>query len=261
MNESTRRPLIAGNWKMNGSAAMAEALVDEIAAGRPDNGAEVLVIPPFPYLDRLHRRAGGAGLGLGAQDISAHTAGAYTGEVSGDMLADVGAGYVLVGHSERREMHCESDEVVAAKFEAALAAGLKPILCVGETRLQREADETESTVSRQIEAVVRRCGANALGDAVIAYEPVWAIGTGLVATPEQAQKVHAFIRARLGKHDVILAGRIQVLYGGSMKPQNAAELLACEDIDGGLIGGASLNADDFLAIVAAGVAPGDPHSG
>jgi len=245
---------------MNGSAAMAEELVDSIAAGRPDGSAEVLVIPPFPYLDRLHRRTVGAGLGLGAQDISAHLSGAYTGEVSGAMLADVGAAYVLVGHSERRQMHGESDDVVAAKFETALDAGLRPVLCVGETRLQREADETESIVSGQIEVIVQRCGVKALADAVIAYEPVWAIGTGLVASPGQAQGVHAFIRTRLAEHDVILASRIRILYGGSMKPQNAAELLSCEDIDGGLIGGASLNADDFLAIVAASVAGSDSQS-
>lgn len=251
MSETERTPLIAGNWKMNGSAAMAEALVDAIAAGRSDSAAEVLVIPPFPYIDRLSRRAASGGLQLGAQDLSVHASGAFTGEVSGPMLVDVGAGYVLVGHSERREMHAETDAVVAAKFEAARAAGLKPVLCVGESRQQREAGETEAVTRAQVEAVVDRCGAAALADAVIAYEPVWAIGTGLVATPEQAQGVHAFLRARVAEHDATIAGRIRILYGGSMKPQNAAELLACEDIDGGLIGGASLSADDFLAIIAA----------
>ncbi|MBS3746547.1 MAG: triose-phosphate isomerase [Wenzhouxiangellaceae bacterium] len=251
MSETERTPLIAGNWKMNGSAAMAEALVDAIAAGRSDSAAEVLVIPPFPYIDRLSRRAAKGGLQLGAQDLSVHASGAFTGEVSGPMLVDVGAGYVLVGHSERREMHAESDAVVAAKFEAARAAGLKPVLCVGESRQQREAGETEAVTRAQVEAVVDRCGAGALADAVIAYEPVWAIGTGLVATPEQAQGVHAFLRARVAEHDATIAGRIRILYGGSMKPQNAAELLACEDIDGGLIGGASLSADDFLAVIAA----------
>lgn len=261
MNETTRRPLIAGNWKMHGSTAMAEELVDAIAAGRPDNGAEVLVIPPFPYLDRLRRRTLEAGIGMGAQDISAHASGAYTGEVSGAMLADVGAAYVLVGHSERRDLHGESDAIVAAKVEAALAAGLKPVLCVGETRAQRENNSTESVVGRQIEAVIERCGASALADAVIAYEPVWAIGTGLVASPEQAQGVHAVIRALLARHDVILASQIRILYGGSMKPQNAAELLACEDIDGGLVGGASLDADGFVAIIAASIANGAAATG
>ncbi|MEX2500277.1 MAG: triose-phosphate isomerase [Wenzhouxiangellaceae bacterium] len=254
MNKIARMPLIAGNWKMNGQAAMAEALVDAIAAGMRGDDVGVLVIPPFPYLARLRDRVASAGMSLGAQDLSAHESGAYTGEVSGAMLADVGAGYVLVGHSERRRMHHETDAVVAAKFEAALAAGLKPVLCVGETREQREADETETVVAAQVDAVIARCGAAALAGAVIAYEPVWAIGTGLVATPDEAQQVHAFIRARLAGHDATIAGRIQILYGGSMKPQNAAELLACEDIDGGLIGGASLKADDFLAIVAAGIA-------
>lgn len=262
MNETARKPLIAGNWKMNGSIGMAESLVDALAAGLVDalaagigpDPVEVLVIPSYPYLDRLRERVASAGMRLGAQDVSEHDSGAFTGEVSAAMLADVGAEYVLVGHSERREMHRETDDVVAAKFEAALAAGLKPILCVGETREQREADETESVVGAQVEAVIARCGAPALSGAVIAYEPVWAIGTGLVATPEQAQRVHAFIRARLADHDATIARCMQILYGGSMKPQNAADLLACSDIDGGLIGGASLKADDFLAIVAAGVA-------
>jgi len=261
MNDIRRTPLIAGNWKMNGSASMAEGLVDAIAAGRPAHGAEVLVMPPFPYLDRLRRRAADAGIGLGAQDLSVHAAGAYTGEVSGAMLADVGAGFVLVGHSERREMHAESDAIVAAKFEAAQAAGLVPVLCVGETRAQREAGATESVVGAQLDAVIARCGAASLVEAVIAYEPVWAIGTGLVAAPQQAQGVHAFIRARLAGHDATIASGIRILYGGSMKPQNAAELLACEDIDGGLIGGASLNEDDFLAIVTTSVTAGGKQPG
>lgn len=255
MNEIARKPLIAGNWKMNGSISMAEALVDALAAssasGIFDARVEVLVIPPFPYIDRLHQRAEAAGIRLGGQDVSMHESGAFTGEVSAAMLADVGAGYALVGHSERRQFHQETDEVVAAKFQAALTAGLVPVLCLGETREQREAGETEKVVGAQLDAVVSHCGASAFAEAVIAYEPVWAIGTGLVASPEQAQQVHAFIRARLAEHDATIAGRIQVLYGGSMKPQNAADLLACSDIDGGLIGGASLKADDFLAIVAA----------
>jgi len=248
MNDTDRKALIAGNWKMNGSIAMAEALVDAIAQAGPC-AAEVLVIPPFIYIDRLRKRTASAGLLLGGQDLSAHESGAYTGEVSGSMLADVGADYVLVGHSERRQYHAESDDVVATKFEAAHAAGLKPVLCVGESREQREAGETEAVVGAQIDAVLARCGVSGFTGAVVAYEPVWAIGTGLVASPEQAQQVHAFIRARLARHDVTMAGRIQILYGGSMKPQNAAELLACEDIDGGLVGGASLNADEFTAIV------------
>jgi len=257
MNDTYRKPLIAGNWKMNGSISMAETLVDAIAAAGPFPATDVLVMPPFVYLDRLGARAASAGLLLGAQDLSEHAEGAYTGEISGGILADAGAAYVLVGHSERRQYHGESDEVVAAKFEAALAAGLKPVLCVGESRQQREAGETEAAVGAQIDAVLSRCGVSGFSGGVVAYEPVWAIGTGLVATPEQAQQVHAFIRARLARHDATIAGRIQILYGGSMKPQNAADLLACQDIDGGLIGGASLKSDEFIAIVKAS----DPAAG
>jgi len=264
MNPMERRSLIAGNWKMNGSVSMAESLVDAIvaagAADGPFDATDVLVIPPFPYIDRLRARARSGGLLLGAQDLSAHQAGAYTGEVSGSMIADVGAEYALVGHSERRQYHAESDDVVAAKFEAALVAGLKPVLCVGESRGQREAGETEAVVGAQIDAVLARCGVSGFAAAVVAYEPVWAIGTGLVATPQQAQQVHAFIRARLARHDATIAGRIQILYGGSMKPQNAADLLACEDIDGGLIGGAALKADEFIAIVMASVMSSDATS-
>src|SRR6056297_2901052 len=238
MNDTDRKPLIAGNWKMNGSIAMAEALVDAIADVGPC-AAEVLVIPPFIYIDRLRKRTASAGLLLGGQDLSAHKS---------------GADYVLVGHSERRQYHGESDDVVAAKFAAGRAAGLTPVLCVGESRDQREAGETEAVVGAQIDAVLARCGVSGFADAVVAYEPVWAIGTGLVASPEQAQQVHAFIRARLARHDVTMAGRIQILYGGSMKPENAADLLACNDIDGGLVGGASLNADEFITIVQRGIA-------
>jgi len=265
MNEPKRKPLIAGNWKMNGSVAMAEALVDALVAASAESAAfaaaDVLVMPPFVYIDRLGPRAASGGLLVGAQDLSEHAAGAYTGEVAGSMLADLGVGHVLVGHSERRQYHGESDDVVAAKFEAALAAGLKPVLCVGESRAQREADETEAVVGDQIDAVLSRCGISGFSEAVVAYEPVWAIGTGLVAAPEQAQQVHAFIRARLALHDATIAGRIQILYGGSMKPQNAAELLACSDIDGGLIGGASLKADEFSAIVATSVEASGADSG
>jgi len=261
MNDTHRKPLIAGNWKMNGSVSMAEALVDAIGKGGPFPVTDVLVMPPFVYIDRLASRAASAGLLIGAQDLSEHEEGAYTGEISGGMLADAGAGYVLVGHSERRQYHDESDDVVAAKFEAAHAAGLKPVLCVGESREQREAGETEAVVGAQVDAVLSRCGVSAFSDAVVAYEPVWAIGTGLVAAPEQAQQVHAFIRARLARHDVTMAGRIRILYGGSMKPQNAADLLACEDIDGGLIGGASLKADEFIAIVITSVAASAETSG
>ncbi|MDT8450201.1 MAG: triose-phosphate isomerase [Wenzhouxiangellaceae bacterium] len=252
-----RTPLIAGNWKMNGSTEMVAelvgAIVDGMAEGPAGGAVDVMVMPPFPYLARARATIdeSGAPLLLGAQDVSERDAGAFTGEVSGAMLADVGAGHVLVGHSERRELHGETNETVAAKFVAAQAAGLVPVVCVGETLARREAGETAAVVGAQVDAIVDRAGIEALEWAVIAYEPVWAIGTGRTATAAQAQEVHAFIRARLAGHDATIAGRIRILYGGSMKPANAAELLACSDIDGGLIGGASLEAGDFLAIVRA----------
>jgi triosephosphate isomerase len=251
MHSSQRTSLVAGNWKMNGSAGMAETLAGEIAAGVRADGPEVAVMPPFPYLERVAARVAGSAVALGAQDLSEYEMGAYTGEVSGAMLADVGARYVLVGHSERRSLLAESDQRVAAKFAAALEAGLSPVLCVGETREQRESGRTESVIAAQVDAAIARTGIDGLAGGVIAYEPVWAIGTGLVAEPPQAQAVHAFVRARLAEHDATIAGRIRILYGGSMKPDNAGELLACDDIDGGLIGGASLQADAFLAIVEA----------
>ena len=196
--------------------------------------------------------AAGSTLAIGAQDLSAHGgAGAYTGEISGAMLADLGLRYVLVGHSERREYHGEDDALVAEKFLAAQAAGLVPLLCVGESLEQREAGATEEVVGRQLDAVVERSGVAAFGRAVLAYEPVWAIGTGRTATPEQAQAVHAFLRHRLAQQDATIASCIRILYGGSMKAANAASLLGCEDIDGGLIGGASLSAEEFIAIAGA----------
>ena len=248
MAHDARRPLVAGNWKMNGSTAMAESLAAGIARGA-DGSAEVAILPPFPYLATVARALADSDAALGAQDLSERSEGAFTGDVSGAMLADVGARYVLVGHSERRALHGETDEIVAEKFMAARRAGLKPVLCVGETREEREGDRTESVIAAQIDAVLGSGGIEAFESAVIAYEPVWAIGTGLVASPEQAQQVHAFIRARLADRDATIAGQIRILYGGSMKPRNAADLIGCDDIDGGLIGGASLDADDFLAIV------------
>jgi len=247
-----RRKLIAGNWKMHGSRAMAAALVDTVAVGKP-GAVDVVLFPPFPYLAELVARGHApAVLGIGAQDVSAHAEpGAYTGEVSAAMLADVGAGWVLVGHSERREYHGESDELVANKFAAALAAGLTPILCVGETAAQHEARETHAVIARQLGAVLARNGIASFGKAVVAYEPVWAIGSGKTATPEHAQQVHAFIRSQLQREDATIAGLTRLLYGGSVKVANAAELFAQEDVDGGLIGGASLSASDFLGICAA----------
>ncbi|MGB0513556.1 MAG: triose-phosphate isomerase [Wenzhouxiangellaceae bacterium] len=221
-----------------------------VAAALPES-VDVAVTPPYPYLAQALELAAGSALMIGAQDVSEREGGAYTGDVSAAMLVDLGAACVLVGHSERRELHAERDVDVAAKFAAAVAAGLTPVLCLGERLEQREAGETEAVVGAQLDAVIEHCGIGAFGEAVIAYEPVWAIGTGRTATPEQAQQVHSFLRARIAEHDATIAGRIRIVYGGSMKPGNAAELLRCEDIDGGLIGGAALVADDFLAIVAA----------
>ncbi len=229
--------LVAGNWKMHGSRAANRALLDAILEGLPKGAAQGAVCPPFPYLAEVAERLRGTPLALGAQNVSEHAQGAYTGEVSAAMLADVGCRYVIVGHSERRQIYGESDAQVAAKFAAARSAGLTPILCVGETLAEREGGRTEEVVASQL-------GAVAFSQAVLAYEPVWAIGTGRNATPEQAQAVHAFLRKRVGQDTPIL-------YGGSVKPQNAAAIFAMPDVDGGLIGGASLVAADFLAILQA----------
>ena len=230
---------------------MAAALVSEIAAARPAS-IDVVVFPPFPYIAVMAAQQAGSGVGIGAQDVSEHPGqGAYTGEVSAAMLVDVGAQWTLVGHSERRQYHDESDELVARKFAAACAGGLTPILCVGETLQQHEAGETESVIARQLQAVLKLNGIASFDTAVIAYEPIWAIGTGRTATPDVAQRVHAFIRSQLEKEDVMIAGLTRLLYGGSVKAANAADLFAQADVDGGLIGGASLTASDFLGICAA----------
>jgi len=244
-----RTRMIAGNWKMNGSKPMVRELVSGVLARlEAGRSAEVLLIPPFPYLPLVDSLTDGTPVLLGGQDVSAHSDGAYTGEVSGDMLADWGCGYVLVGHSERRSLHGEDDTLVAAKFQAAQAAGLQPILCVGETLDERDAGQTEAVVSRQLGAVVEAAGISAFARALVAYEPVWAIGTGQTASPDQAQSVHALIRSQLAADDATIAGRVRILYGGSVKPDNAEDLFAREDIDGGLIGGASLTAESFMAI-------------
>lgn len=245
-----RRPLVAGNWKMHGSRAMADALVGCVVAGLPAH-ADVAVLPPFPYLADLVTRYHGMALAFGAQDLSEHAAGAYTGEVAGSMLKDVGCTYVLVGHSERRQYHQESDDSVAAKFVAAQAAGLIPILCVGETFVEREAGANEAVIGHQLDAVIARAGIAAFAHAVIAYEPIWAIGTGRTASAAQAQAVHAFMRDKIAGLDGTIANSLRLLYGGSVKPANAAELFGQPDVDGGLIGGASLMASDFIAICAA----------
>jgi triosephosphate isomerase len=244
--------LVAGNWKMNGSTAGNAELLAGIIDGVPEgDGFSLLVCPPFPYIASVAAQVEGSAVRVGAQNVSEHEKGAFTGEVSPAMLRDVGCEYAIVGHSERRSLYGETSEQVAAKFVAAQAAGIVPILCVGETLEEREAGTTEGVVDEQLDAVLDAAGIGAFARAVIAYEPVWAIGTGMTATPEQAQDVHRHIRARLAKHDPAVAEGVQVLYGGSMKGDNAAGLLAQPDIDGGLIGGASLKAEDFLAIARA----------
>ena len=243
-----RRRIVAGNWKLHGDHAFAHALMDAIMAGARPSGVDLVVLPPLPYLADLAEHYGPQGVGFGAQDVSANESGAYTGEVSARMLADVGARYGLVGHSERRQYHGEGSELVARKFQAARSAGLVPILCVGETLQQRQSGQTEFGIEAQLQPVLDLVGVAAFADAVIAYEPVWAIGTGHTASPEQAQAVHAFIRGEIAARDAKIAGSLPILYGGSCKPDNAAALFAQPDVDGGLIGGASLAAADFLAI-------------
>lgn len=243
-----RRKLVAGNWKMHGALHQNLELLTNITAGGSGVFCEIAVCPPFPYLAQVQSLIHGSVLALGAQSVSEYPSGAFTGEVSASMLAEFGCRYVLVGHSERRELFGETDMVVAAKFEAAQGAGLVPILCVGETLGEREAGETQGVVARQLSSVLGRLGVAAMASAVVAYEPVWAIGTGATASPAQAQEVHAAIRAQVAAFDVGVADGLRILYGGSVKPQNAKELFGQCDIDGGLIGGAALVADDFLKI-------------
>jgi len=234
----SRTRLVAGNWKMHGSREANRALLDAIVAGAGNAAARLAVCPPFPYLAQVAERLRGTAIAWGAQNVSEHKQGAYTGEVSAAMLVEFGCRYAIVGHSERRQICGETDGQVAAKFSAARAAGLTPILCVGETLAEREAGRTEEVVGRQLGAVKFDGG-------VLAYEPVWAIGTGRNATPEQAQEMHAFLRSRLPAE---MRATTPIVYGGSVKPQNAAAIFAMPDVDGGLIGGASLVAGDFLAI-------------
>ncbi|MDQ3495429.1 MAG: triose-phosphate isomerase [Pseudomonadota bacterium] len=250
-----RRRIVAGNWKLHGSRAFAADLVGALAAAPRPSGVELVLLPPVTLLADLVRAYPDRALAFGAQDLSAHAQGAWTGEVSAAMLAEAGARYVLAGHSERRQYHGEDDALVALKCQAARGAGLVPILCVGESLTQREAGETEQVVAAQLAAVFEAGGPQALEDAIVAYEPVWAIGTGRTASPEQAQAVHAFIRGQVAAQDARIGGSLPILYGGSCKPDNAAALFSQPDVDGGLIGGASLVAADFLAIAAAAVAP------
>jgi len=249
-----RTPLVAGNWKLHGRRAANAELLNGIKEGLSGlSGVEVLVCPPYVYLADAVAAADGSDLQVGAQDVARESGGAFTGEVSAAMLADLGCRYAIVGHSERRSLYGESDSLVADKFAAALEAGVTPILCVGETLEQRESGSSIAAVTRQLEAVLESQGADALQRSVVAYEPVWAIGTGRTASPEQAQEVHAAIRARVARADAKIAGGLRVLYGGSVKAANARELFSMQDIDGGLIGGASLEAAGFLAICRAAV--------
>lgn len=247
-----REFLVAGNWKMNGSSVACAELADDILAGMPlSDSVKLIICSPYLYLDKLAHKLTETSLSLGAQNVSQYESGAYTGEISPRMLRDIGCEYVVVGHSERRAMMAESNEIVALKFKAALSEGLKPILCVGETLQEREANQTESVIDEQLNAVLDVAGVEAFETAVIAYEPIWAIGTGRTASPEQAQYVHSHIRVVISSRSKQIASAIQVLYGGSVKGDNAAGLFKMTDIDGGLIGGASLKAADFLAVAAA----------
>ncbi|MDR0735496.1 MAG: triose-phosphate isomerase [Zoogloeaceae bacterium] len=244
-----RPAFVAGNWKMNGALAANAALLGKLRMELPEcRVAEVAVLPPFPYLDQTARLLSGSTISLGAQDVSRHAPGAYTGEVAAAMLVDLGCRYVLVGHSERRALHGETDAIVAEKFGAAWAAGMTPILCLGETLEERQADATLDVVFRQLEAALALHGVAAFANAVLAYEPVWAIGTGLSATPEAAQAVHQALRQRVAKDDLAVAADLRIIYGGSVRADNAAALFAQPDIDGALVGGAALDADAFLAI-------------
>lgn len=244
-----RRKLIAGNWKMNGSLAANAALLADIKAGLGQAAADIAVCAPAPFLSQCQSELEHTAIRWGAQDVSAHESGAYTGEVSAGMLLDFGCSYVIVGHSERRAYHGESNQLIAQKTMRVLASGLTPIVCVGETLAERDQGKTADVVCSQMNAVLSLLNADQLAKIVIAYEPVWAIGTGKTATPEMAQEVHAMLRAKLALKDVFAAAEVKILYGGSMKPDNAKELLMMPDIDGGLIGGAALKAADFLAII------------
>ena len=249
-----RKKLVVGNWKMNGGLDANEALLKSLADAKESLvGVDVAICVPFPYLFQPAMLLEETPIVWGAQNVSEHMSGAYTGEVSAAMLQEFSCKYVLVGHSERRTIYGENDEIVARKFIAAQKAGIVPILCVGETLVEREANATEAVIGRQLDKVIELAGIAALENSVLAYEPVWAIGTGKTASAEQAQAVHQFIRNRIASHDSSLAAKLLILYGGSVKAANAAQLMIMPDVDGGLIGGASLIAEDFLAICRAGI--------
>jgi triosephosphate isomerase len=247
-----RRQMVAGNWKMHGSLAANQALLAELEMNlKSDWPIDIVVFPPYVYLSDAIRMLEGGRIGVGAQDLCAESGGAFTGQVSAAMLKDVGCSHVIVGHSERRRWYHEDDALVARKFAAALAAGLTPVLCVGETLEERESRLTETVIARQLDAVIAMHGVGGFARAILAYEPVWAIGTGRTASPEQAQEVHAFLRNRISAQDAKMARHLRILYGGSVKAGNAAELFQMPDVDGGLVGGASLSADEFQQICAA----------
>ena len=247
-----RKTIVAGNWKMNASKDSVESLVTDILSGASDVSAEIIVCAPFPYLSQVEVLIEGSNLMLGAQNLNVNASGAFTGEVSAEMIKDFGANHVIVGHSERRSLYGETSEIVAEKTKAAIDSGLTPILCLGESLDQRESGKTESVVSEQLNKVIKMVGIEAFNNIIIAYEPVWAIGTGVTASPEQAQAVHKFIRDLLASSNQDIADKTAILYGGSMNAGNAVELISCADIDGGLIGGAALKAEDFLQICKAG---------
>jgi len=247
-----RRTIVAGNWKMNASKGSVNKLISGILSGMSEVSSEVVVCAPFPYLSQVERLIADSQVKLGAQNLNTNSSGAFTGEVSANMIKDFGAKHVIVGHSERRSLYGETSSLVAEKVKAALDNDLTPLLCVGESLEQREAGETETVVAKQINTVIELVGIGAFRNIIVAYEPVWAIGTGKTASPEQAQAAHLFIRSLLGENNESIAQNTPILYGGSMNAGNANELIACADIDGGLIGGAALKAEDFLQICKAG---------
>lgn len=258
---SVRKPLVAGNWKMNGNIASNKQLLDGILTHAESfKSVDVALFPPAVYLEQVQKALSGTGLHWGTQNLSQFKEGAYTGEISAVMLRDFGCEYVLIGHSERRCLYAELDldqlvldHIIAEKYEMALSQGVTPIVCIGESPEEHARGETEEIIGRLLDITIDRLGVKALSQAVLAYEPVWAIGTGNSATPEWAQEVHSFMRERIAKHDVEIAEKVQILYGGSVKGNNAAPLFSMPDIDGGLIGGASLDADEFVSICQAAV--------
>jgi len=247
-----RKTIVAGNWKMNASKESVNSLINGILSGMNGVSSDVIVCAPFPYFSQVESLINGSNLMLGAQNLNVNSGGAFTGEVSADMIMDFGAQHVIVGHSERRSLYGETSAVVAEKTKAAIDAGLIPLLCIGESLEERESGNTEAVVAEQLNAVISLLGIDAFDGVIIAYEPVWAIGTGLTATPEQAQSVHLFIRNLLAVNSKSIAQKTPILYGGSMNAGNASDLISCPDIDGGLIGGAALKAEDFLQICKAG---------